>query len=68
VRADGPNFWPEARSCSSPPAAQDEDSMLMFIALGLFCAAFSLVLVRTARPTRSIAHILYDVEHPREKP
>lgn len=42
--------------------------MLMFIALGLFCAAFSLVLVRTARPTRSIAHILYDVEHPREKP
>lgn len=29
--------------------------------------ALAVILARTARPTRSIAHVLYDVEHPSEQ-
>jgi hypothetical protein len=41
--------------------------MLIYIAVGLFCVAFVLTFVKYARPTRSIAHVLYEVENPLEK-
>lgn len=42
--------------------------MLTYVAVGLFCVAFVLIFANYARPTRLIAHVLYDVEHPLEKP
>lgn len=41
--------------------------MLTIIAVGLCVAFVALVVAKNARPTRSIAHVLHDVEHPSEQ-
>jgi hypothetical protein len=40
--------------------------ILIVAGLGVV-AAFALLTLRNARPTRSIAHVLHDVEHPLDK-
>jgi hypothetical protein len=68
VRADGPNFWP-TRALQSPQTAQNSDSMLTLIVLGVLVGlvAFLLAFVRYSAPTQSIAQIIYDAEHPAAK-
>jgi hypothetical protein len=41
--------------------------VVILIVAGLGVVAFTLLTLRNARPTRSIAHVLHDVEHPVKK-
>jgi hypothetical protein len=41
--------------------------VVTFTLVGLGVAAFAVLILRNARPTRSIAQVLHDVEHPVKK-
>jgi hypothetical protein len=63
----GPNFWLERARCRLPRSRAGRKIVVILTLVGLGVATFVVLILRNARPTRSIAHVLHDVEHPIRK-